>query len=63
MSEKPVINFTRGVPANELFPIEEMMAASQAAIRQVRPDYSAVRPLNRFCPAPRMAGSVAGSAG
>jgi DNA-binding transcriptional MocR family regulator len=33
MSDKPVINFTRGVPANESFPIEEMVAASEQALR------------------------------
>jgi len=32
MSDIPVINFTRGVPANESFPIEDMLAASQAAL-------------------------------
>lgn len=32
MSEKQVINFTRGVPANESFPVDEMMAASQRAL-------------------------------
>jgi 2-aminoadipate transaminase len=32
MSEKPVINFTRGVPAVESFPIEDMVIASHAAL-------------------------------
>lgn len=32
MSDKPVINFTRGVPATESFPVEEMKAASQVAL-------------------------------
>ena len=32
MSDKPVINFTRGVPATESFPIEAMQAASQVAL-------------------------------
>lgn len=34
MSEKAVINFTRGVPAGESFPVEQMAAASQAAIEK-----------------------------
>lgn len=34
MSDKPVINFTRGVPATESFPIEEMVAASKAALEK-----------------------------
>jgi DNA-binding transcriptional MocR family regulator len=34
MSNKPVINFTRGVPANESFPIEEVIAASQTALEK-----------------------------
>ncbi len=34
MSEKPVINFTRGVPATESFPIEDMVAASQRAVEK-----------------------------
>lgn len=34
MSDKPVINFTRGVPANESFPIEEMVAASRVALEK-----------------------------
>lgn len=32
MSDQPVINFTRGVPAIESFPVEDMMEASQAAL-------------------------------
>jgi DNA-binding transcriptional MocR family regulator len=32
MSDKPVINFTRGVPATESFPVEEMIAASKTAL-------------------------------
>jgi DNA-binding transcriptional MocR family regulator len=34
MSDKPEINFTRGVPATESFPIEEVIAASQAALEK-----------------------------
>lgn len=34
MSDKPVINFTRGVPATESFPVEQMTAASQAALEK-----------------------------
>ncbi len=34
MSDKPVINFTRGVPATESFPIEDMIAASQVALEK-----------------------------
>lgn len=35
MPDKPVtINFTRGVPANESFPIESMIAASKAALEK-----------------------------
>ncbi len=34
MSAQQVINFTRGVPATESFPLEEMMAASQRAIEK-----------------------------
>lgn len=34
MSELPVINFTRGVPANESFPLAELSAAATAAIAQ-----------------------------
>ena len=34
MSNKPVINFTRGVPATESFPIEDMVAASQRAVEK-----------------------------
>ncbi|GAB4431103.1 MAG: PLP-dependent aminotransferase family protein [Anaerolineae bacterium] len=33
MSEKPVINFTRGVPATESFPVAEMIEASERALR------------------------------
>jgi hypothetical protein len=32
MSEATTINFTRGVPATESFPVEDMLAASQAAL-------------------------------
>ncbi len=32
MSDKPVINFTRGVPATESFPVEDMIAASERAL-------------------------------
>ncbi|MCB0194815.1 MAG: PLP-dependent aminotransferase family protein [Anaerolineae bacterium] len=32
VSDKPVINFTRGVPATESFPVEQMKAASQVAL-------------------------------
>ena len=34
MSDKKVVNFTRGVPATESFPIEDMVAASQMAIEK-----------------------------
>lgn len=34
MSNRPVINFTRGVPATESFPIEDMALASQRAIEK-----------------------------
>lgn len=34
MGDKPVINFTRGVPATESFPIEDMIAASQRALEK-----------------------------
>ncbi len=34
MSDKPVINFTRGVPATESFPIEDMVSASERALRK-----------------------------
>lgn len=34
MSDKPVINFTRGVPATESFPVEKMIAASQRALEK-----------------------------
>jgi DNA-binding transcriptional MocR family regulator len=33
MSEATTINFTRGVPATESFPVEDMLAASQAALQ------------------------------
>ncbi len=32
MSDKPVINFTRGVPATESFPVSKMQAASETAL-------------------------------
>ncbi|MDX1523756.1 MAG: aminotransferase class I/II-fold pyridoxal phosphate-dependent enzyme, partial [Anaerolineae bacterium] len=34
MSDKPVINFTRGVPATESFPVEQMIAASTRALEK-----------------------------
>ncbi len=34
MSDKPVINFTRGVPAAESFPVEDMITAAQAALEK-----------------------------
>ena len=34
MSDQAVINFTRGVPAPESFPIDEMIAASQRALER-----------------------------
>jgi 2-aminoadipate transaminase len=34
MATQPVINFTRGVPAVESFPIEDMMTAAQAALEK-----------------------------
>ena len=34
MSEETTINFTRGVPATESFPVEDMIEASQAALEQ-----------------------------
>jgi 2-aminoadipate transaminase len=34
MSTTEIINFTRGVPANESFPTEEIMAASQRALQK-----------------------------
>lgn len=34
MSEQTVINFTRGVPATESFPIEQMIAASKTALEK-----------------------------
>jgi len=34
MSDQPVINFTRGVPAPESFPIEAMIAASKTALEK-----------------------------
>ncbi len=34
MSDKPVINFTRGVPATESFPIEDMVSASERALHK-----------------------------
>ena len=34
MSDRPEINFTRGVPATESFPIEDMAAAAQRAIQK-----------------------------
>lgn len=34
MSDKPVINFTRGVPATESFPIEDMLTAARAALEK-----------------------------
>jgi len=34
MTDKPVINFTRGVPATESFPIEPMIEASQRALQR-----------------------------
>ena len=38
MSDKPVIiNFTRGVPATESFPMAEMIAASKAALGKYGP--------------------------
>ena len=37
MSNQPIINFTRGVPANESFPVEQMMAASQRALERYGP--------------------------
>jgi DNA-binding transcriptional MocR family regulator len=33
MSDKPVINFTRGVPAIESFPVEDMIVASERALQ------------------------------
>ena len=32
MSDKSVINFTRGVPATESFPVQDMMAAAHQAL-------------------------------
>ena len=32
MSDKAVINFTRGVPATESFPVQDMIAASKSAL-------------------------------
>jgi DNA-binding transcriptional MocR family regulator len=37
MSEKEIINFTRGVPATESFPVEDMVAASKAALEKYGP--------------------------
>ena len=37
MSDKPVINFTRGVPATESFPVEKMKAAAEVAIEKYGP--------------------------
>ena len=37
MSEQAVINFTRGVPATESFPVEKMIAASQRALEKYGP--------------------------
>ncbi len=37
MSDQTIINFTRGVPAPESFPIEEMIAASQRALERYGP--------------------------
>lgn len=34
MPDKSIINFTRGVPATESFPIEDMIAASQRALQK-----------------------------
>ena len=34
MSDKPVINFTRGVPATESFPIEDLVIAAQKALER-----------------------------
>ncbi len=34
MSDKPVINFTRGVPATESFPVEQILAASKLALER-----------------------------
>ena len=34
MSDKPVINFTRGVPATESFPVEDLIAASKVALEK-----------------------------
>lgn len=34
MTDKPVINFTRGVPATESFPIDDMVAASKVALEK-----------------------------
>lgn len=34
MPEKEVINFTRGVPATESFPVEDMVAASRTALQK-----------------------------
>ena len=34
MSDKPVINFTRGVPATESFPVEDVIAASKVALEK-----------------------------
>ena len=34
MSDKPVINFTRGVPATESFPVEKMVTASKVALEK-----------------------------
>src|SRR5262245_3019358 len=34
MSNKPEINFTRGVPATESFPVEDVIAASKLALEK-----------------------------
>jgi 2-aminoadipate transaminase len=34
MSDKPIINFTRGVPATESFPIEDLIAASKVVLQR-----------------------------
>ena len=56
------INFTRGVPANESFPIDEVIAAAEAALRTNGGGDAPVRAVARLPAAARVARRVAGCA-
>ena len=54
------INFTRGVPANESFPIDEIIAAAQVALRSKGAAMLQYGPASGFQPPGGRVGDVAG---